>query len=102
METSSLVFVDSIGRVLAKTSIPDDSLTEGEHGSVKQFEITASVTVGGKVDHYIFASTNGNVIKGKVVQKPITGPGFALDRLEVKAGELIKATVQALTVKEPA
>jgi hypothetical protein len=96
-----LTFTNGAGRILATAGIPEEVLTEGNHGDVKSFDVSAKVIRGGRISQFICVLPSGEAIKGDVVKKPEGGPGvFALDRLEVQPGEAIKGAFQALTVKD--
>jgi hypothetical protein len=98
-----LSFTNETSRILATAGIPAEALKEGNEGDVKTFDVSAKVIRAGKVSEFLCVLPNSELIKGDVLQKPASGPGcFALDRLEVEPGEVIKGTFQALTVKEQA
>lgn len=98
-----LSFTNEVGRILATAGIPAEVLTEGNHGDVQSFDVSAKVIRAGKVSGFVCVLPGGEAVKGDVLQKPASGPGvFALDRLDVQPGEVIRGTFQALTVKEVA
>lgn len=103
-DSSNAVFLDATGRVLAQGHLPAEIFIEGDQDrTVKEFEITAQVSADGKMDHFICTSPQGEAIKGAIVEKPAGGLGvFAVNRLEVRAGDVITGKMQALTVKEVA